>query len=543
MEYGTNTNMDIRLPRNKLSGQRLGSYREEEDTLTEATINGGMVTSIDAADIENNQFVMGKNVSVRYDKTSRRYGTEALTPAKPNTNTVLHIANYELFGGDTYLMRFTPSTIHKRDAAAWVNIVGALTGSVNDRFTVATINNRMFFTNNGVDPIQEINITANTFAQAGNAPRYKYICAFNNRIVGASFVDAIAGSTIKVGWSGNLAFTQWDSSVDPSAGSVALVDTATPYSDNISGLFGFTEIALMLRERSLWGIAKQPVSSDPFNFFPIHPGIGCDSPFTAVQITNGIAWFDIRTGTVYAYKVGDKEPSPIGRPVEKSIVQQLNESGVLYGSYNSLYDEYSLCLPDEVGTTVKVWTYNFKTKAWVFEEHVNLTCLNNIDYASQVDMINDLVGNINDLVGVIDSFGSTTEIASRFYGYSNGDITVENQASDLDNGIAYTMLIQSKIYRMPRKKGFVQNFALEYIPRLEGSFTIAYSKDGGTTWTNYKTVTMETADIGVRKRVTCKKHINASNYQWQITCLDGLVDFIEYDISIIRSPSEQEQRS
>jgi hypothetical protein len=531
------------IPKNHLAGLRLPNYREEEDTLAEAILNGGMVTSVDSTDLKNGQFVMAKNAFVRYDKTSRRYGTEALTPAKPNSNRILHLHSWERFDGTSAIYRYTPSTIHKHSIGAWTAVTGAaLNGSTLDRYQTAIINDRLFFTNNGADFIQEINGGANTYARAGNAPKYRYLIGFNNRLLAANYADSVSPSSVQVGWSGNLNFTEWDTAVDPSAGSVALVDTSTDYSDHIRGLFGFTETAILLRERSIWGIGKQPSATNPFTFFPIFPGIGCDSPFSAVSINSGIAWFDIRSGTVYAYRIGDTKPEPIGRPVEKSILSHVNDAVEIFGSYNTAHEEYTICIPSELTSVVRIWTYSFKTQAWTYGEVHNLTCLSNIDYASVQLTIDELTGFVNDLVGTIDSLGSSVEVASRFYGFSNGDVTVENNLSDLDNGTSFEMVLTSKTFNLPRYRGFIQALRIEYIPRLEGSFTISYSKDDGQTWTTYKTVTMDTADIGLRKLAVCRKHLLCSQYTWKITCSDGLVDFVGYDISIIKSMSEQENR-
>lgn len=536
----------LRFPRNSLSGLSLrGSPREEEQTLAEATINGGMVTSVDEADLENNQFLTVKNATVRYDRTARRFGTEAFVDAAPDANAVLHLASYERFGGDVNLVRFTPSSIYEHDGSAWnalaAGVGGSLTGGSSDRFRVATINDRMFFTNNGADVIQEIDLVASEFLALGNAPRYRYLMGFNNRIVGANLAGA-GGSTIQIGWSGNLNFDEWDSGVDSSAGSVVLIDTSADLSDNITGLFGFTDYALMLRERSVWQIAKQPVSSDPFTFSSLFPNIGCDSPYSAVAIEQGIAWFDIRKGTVYIYKVGDTAPTPIGRPIEKTLLSEiLATDGIIFGSYNTLNDEYSLCVPDGNTDFVRIWTFNFRAKAWFYDEIENLTCLANVDYASQVLSIDQLTGFINDLTGTIDELGVSIDTASRFYGFSDGTITIENNLSDLDNGTEFTTEIVSKLWRAPAKKFYVQKFFLEYVPRLEGSFTISYSKDGGNTWTDYRTVTWDDTVAGDRKQVVCSKNINCSLFQWKLTSTDGLFELISYEIKVL--PSETDQRS
>src|SRR6266498_3892139 len=150
---------------------------EQPKTFAEARVNGGMVTSIDPADLENSQLVIAKNSSVRFDRITRRLGTKLFVPAKPDSLKVLNFFAFSRFDGSVNLVRFTPTTVNRATTLAWIPIVGTLTGGVNDRFSIAVLNDRLFFAN-GIDEVQELNVSANTFADAGNAPKYKYITGF-----------------------------------------------------------------------------------------------------------------------------------------------------------------------------------------------------------------------------------------------------------------------------------------------------------------------------------------------------------------------------
>ena len=532
----------LRTPRNQNSGQRAGRYREEEQTILEARINGGMVTSIDQADIENNQFAELKNVTVRYDKTSRRFGSATFTPAAPDANKILLLTPFARFSGVVSLNRLTASSVYSGTSTLWNAVVGVLSGGTNDRFSTAIANDRFFFANNGADYIQELNPTALTHARAGNAPKYRYITTFNNRIIGANLADAVSPNSVQIGWSGDLAFTEWDPLVDLSAGSTPLVDSPTGYADPITGIFGFTETGLLLRERSLYGISKQPIATSPFNFFAIAPSIGCDCPYSAVSIRNGIAWFDLRTGSVYSYTIGTPEPQQIGFPVEKTIVDQVANTATVFASYNTVHDEYTLCLPSETSTLVRMWTYNFRTKAWSYDEQSNISALSNIDYNSSTLVIDDLVGTIDSLTGMIDALSNNIAIASRFYGKTNGVITIENVLEDDDAGMAYTTSIVSKTFQIPRRLGYVNRLRIEYTPRLAGAFTAYYSKDGGLTWNTYKTITWDSDDVGSRKLATFNKHLKCDQYTWKIESASGLFDLLEYEVHAITGAADSRTR-
>lgn len=527
----------LRFPYNKNSGLQLGRYSEQEDTLVEARINGGMVTSIDSADIQNNQFVDLKNVHVRYDKTSRRHGLIKFTPLKPNNNRVLLFTAYERFDKSVTLMRFTSSTIHSGSLSAWTPVVGVLNGSNEDRFTTSIANDRMFFANNGADPIQEIN--GLVFAQAGNAPNYRYLTSFNNRLVAANLAGA-PNNPIKIGWSGNLNFTEWDTGVDPSAGFQILIDSPTDYADDITGIFGFTDEALILRERSLWRMTKQPAASSPFAFSIVAPGIGCDSPYSAISIRNGIAWFDFRTGTVYAYTANMAEPEPIGRPIENTLIEQVVDVSKIFAGYNTVTDEYSLAIPNAASESVRIWTYNFRTRAWWCDEYDNISSVNNIDYSSATLVIDDLVGTIDSLVGTIDSLVNNAAIASRFFGRPTGEIMIQSKNADTDDGVAYNTQIISKTFSIPRRATYISKLRIEFQPLKAGSFSVYYSKDGGLTWVLYKVVSW--SDLSKRKLATFTKNLRCDLFTWKLVSTSGLWDLLEYEASIVQSKSETRER-
>ncbi len=528
----------LRFPRNKFSNLGTSHFREQENVLAESKLDGGMITSIDAADLANNQFTDVKNFSVRKDRTSRRFGTIIYPITKPDSNKILLITPFKQSNGTVLFVRATPSTVYLGTVSAFNAAVGVLTGGADDRFQTAVANYEFYFTNSGVDYIQKLNPGALTFARAGNAPRYKYLTSFNNRLVGANEVDAITPNPIKIGWSGNLNLSEWNAATDQSAGFTSLVDSPTDFSDDITGIFGFTETGFILRERSLWGMNKAPVATNPFIFFVIAPGIGCDSPNSAVSVKNGICWFDLRTKTVYLHKVGDQEPTPIGRPIDSAILATIEDNTKIFGNYNTIEDEYTLCVPHNTSNEVTFWTYNFRTKAWVNEAQDNISALASIDYNSGSLVIDDLVGFINDLLGVINDLSVNVAIPSRFYGKTTGEILIENTTADTDNGTAFTSQLTSKVYSVPKNNEYIQTLNIGYIPRLAGSFTVYFSKDGGSTWTVYKTTTFLTSDIGDRKLCTFKEHINAGEYAWKLEATSGLFDLIKYEIKTVTSDGE-----
>lgn len=530
----------IRFPHNKLSNLRAPSYREQETNLVEARVNGGMVTTIDSSDIENNQFVSLKNVHVRFDKTSRRLGTTLYTPAKPDNNKILAFTAYERFDGGNTFVRITNTSVHLGYSTFWNPVAGVLTGGLDDRLNTVVANDRFFFTN-GVDYIQELDSIALTFGRLGNASRYKFLTSFNNRLV-AAYETGIANNPIKIAWSGNLNFGEWNALNDPSAGFQILIDSPTDFADDIAGLFGFEDVTLILRNRSLWAMSKQPSPTNPFGFNVITSSVGCDAPYSAVAVKNGIAWFDFRAGTAYVYTIGMQEPQAIGRPIEATLLNDVYDSELIFGGYNSVNDEYIIAIPNLTTTITKLWTFNFRTQAWWYDEIDNVSAIANIDYSKSSLVINELVGTIDQLVGTIDSLGNEAQIATRFYGLENGDILKHTALTDSDNSVPYTTQLISKTFTVPKHVGYVTKLLVEYTPQVAGNFSVYYSKDGGFTWKFYKTVTWTNGDSGRRKLATFRKHLKCPQYSWKLESSSGLFDIIGFEISAVVSQEETRQR-
>lgn len=504
---------------------------EQEYPLVEARVNGGMVTAIDAADIENNQFQDVKNWRIRDDKTTKRFGYTQYSVVKPNANKVMLVTTFKRFAGTTIILRLTPSTVHIFGAGVWFTVAGALTGGVNDRFSTAVINDRFFFAN-GVDNVKELNVGALTFGNAGNWEEYKYITGSFNRIVGANLKDSGSPNPVKIGWSGDLNFLETNPAVDFSAGFEFLAESPSDYADFITGLVGFPAMLIIPKERSIWGGIKQPSASNPFQFQTIIPGIGCDCPYSVQKIPNGIAWVDTRTAAVYTYIIGDQVPTPIGRSIERTLMRQITDLNGVFSDYNGTENEYSICIPSLSSNTVKVWTYNFRNKTWLYDEMELLSTLNTIDYSSGVLSFDDLAGSFDSLVGDFNSLvNPSTSVVTRIAGRTDGEILFEEAGTDKDAGVSYSAVLASKRFNLPSRDIYFNELRIEYTCTKSGSFEIQYKKQNSENWITAKTIT---AILSTQNQLaTFKKNILARQIEWRIVSTAGLFEILEYEVMVI----------
>ena len=503
---------------------------KENPPLWESHLNGGMVSTFDPENLDLKSAVILKNMLTRFDHTSRRSGISLFTPAKPNANKILGWFLYQKSDGSEKLVRLTKSTIHAASSGAWVALTGpALVGTDNDRWRTTILEDRMFGTNNGANVIQEIDIGTNTYFNLGNAPKYKYIAGFGDRVVGFSLAGGVPVSN-QLGWSGNRNYAEWNPLVDQSAGSKVLTTSASDVSDFGTGIFSFGPILVIIREKSIWNATLKPVATDPFNTYQAVPNIGSDSPDSIAKCgVKGVAFLDTRTKSTYLYGL-DNSVNIFSDPIKNDLLSSISDPTLVFGCFNQATNEYSICVPSVISTVIKEWIFNFDTKTWSFSEYDNTSLITCLDFASGGITIDELIGSIDALVGTIDQLAPGKSVA-KFFGRTDGELLLEDRNVDLDNGVAYTSQFRSKDFQLPAFKRFVNRLHITYVPRfISGNVTVEYSINGGVSWVFWKTVTLVAGDLNTYKYLVCKKNIMTKRFTFRITSTAGQFELIEYAV-------------
>ncbi len=528
----------------------------ESYKFVESRVNGGMITTIDPADIPKNALQKAKNARVRLDKTETRPGTILLTPAKPDSASVLSMTIFKDKGGTSYNLRFTKDGIYIYGTSGWTQITGTLTGSATDRFRFASVLNSFVFANNGADELQVIDFNTSTFAKLGNAPKYRYVTGFFNRVVGAARANI---SEVEVGWSADGDGTEFDPINDESAGSSPIVESTSDLSDFITGIFGFTNVMILLREQSVWLATKQPVAQNPFNFYSAVSGIGCDAPYSAASGMDGIIWFDKRTGTVWFYGPGN-QPEAIGRPIDNKIVEGIDDPAKIFASYASIPNEYTLCVPRVGGNWVSAYTFNFRTKAWVYDEYYGITGINDTAFASGSVSIDQLVGTIDELTVTIDELSpGQSVIPTRFYGRNDGNVLQEDENSVTDplhaDQVAgdeeFEVELWSKAFNLPEVDMYFAEVVIEYKALDGGIFRLEYSKSGGDAGDALKSDPNNAGDwivaktiiptvLGVPRLIKFAKQIKARRLAWRLFGTKCRFQVLSYEVHAYPSGKSKE---
>ena len=507
--------------------------RVQLQKLVANNLAGGMDTLTSSVDLDNSQFVSLQNIRNLKDSVVDRDGSAFYTPLKPDSLTVLGFFSYIKNDGTVKLLRFTPSSIFLSQASSWLAITGAsLTGGLNDWINVIVANDRCFFTNNGVDVIQEFLPATNTVAVLGDAPKYKYVTAFGDRLVGFNLAGASPNAS-QVGWCGNLNYPEWNSITDQTSGFQTLENSSSDLTDPGTGIFSLSNTMILVRERSIWEATTTGSFSQPFSFYTLIPGVGSDSPRTIKRIPNGIAFLDSRTRNVYTYTISAGYTrgsiASIGDPIKDDLLLNISDPVTVFAEYNVQSQEYMISIPNSTTNITKVWKYSFLYKTWSFDYYPNLTSMDVLDFASGTLDYADLTGSYSGLIGTYASLGAVAvPIVTKFLGYSSGELSYEKLNTDFDAfGGVITKDRVTKDFEIPSNDMYLAEFRLEYDCIVGGSFNVYYSKDSGTTWYLYNT-TSSVAGVGLLYKV--KKQLKTRKVRFQIVNTSGIFKFKEYEL-------------
>lgn len=486
-------------------GQRTSfgdSYIPEEEIIDSIVVNtlNGISTTKKGVEIDDNEFQEAHGFYNRDGRLLAVPFPTTLTPTKPNSNRILGLFNINRFSGVSTHLRFTKSSVHRLNGAAWTAITGAaLVGADYDRFQLVFIEDRAFFNNNGLDVLQEINLAADTYAAAGNARKYKYYTAINNRIIGANLRAAINDPT-EVAGCGDRNYTQWDPATDISAFRTSLIEPELNSIDDITGLMNADNNLMVLRSRSIWLGIPQPVASTPFNFIKIDHR-GCNAPYSIQHVRNGIMWYDPYLQNVFYYDFARKEIAPVGEKIKRTLGSTIGDVSRVFSSFDDYNNEYELCVELSGIGGARIFRLSLDSGTWITHDVLLACCVSN-NVASIPSTTIDGLGStpIDSLVGTIDNLSSDAIIASKIFG------TVDGERKQLTNAFLSTTRLTSKVFRIPGMKQRIDRIELDF--ERMGPVKIFFRfTEKSSVGTNIKTFGLENI-VGDARYPTVKIPIN-----------------------------------
>lgn len=530
----------------------VGSTDEEVYYISSDDFLAGMITDADPQNIPANAQQFIKNGAFARNLLFRRNGLSLYSLTKPNSNRVMAVFAFNETTTGINLLRFTTTGIHKATSTGWTAFTGpALVGSSTDYFDFTVADNRGFFANNGANVIMEILPGTSAWAALGNAPKFKYITSYSNRIVGANLM---AGTNIpyQVGWSGDLNYPEWNPLTDISAGNTPLVDTPADLSDDITGLFNLGTYMCIPRSRTIWLTSKQPSATNPFYFYPAVPKIGADCPRTIKLATSGLFFYSFGKSEVYYYTpgtYGKDQPKEIGTPIRRYLKSLIDDPANVFATFNSDSGVYTILINSNTDSSCKGFSFNQATNNWVYEEYNNVSCFSDLDYATSTTTINGLLGITNNLFGSINSLGGLVAQSNRFVGFANGDLSIQNSYSGFDtelpnivltdNGASFTSYHDSKIIEVPLINEYITKCKVAFKPFTTGLVSLYYSKDDGNTFIKYKDITVSSTMVKKNQIIVGNKFLNTRRFMWRFQSSNCMYSINRFDLEVTRQQNNQ----
>lgn len=508
----------------------------EPETIASTILNGGMTLDFDPSDIPENKSPLVINARVRRDKTSIRNGQFQFLANRPDTKPVTAVISFKIAAKTTYFVRTTDSEVYFTSdisAGVWTLLTGnTLSGRLTDRAVVLGV----LVLADGVGRLQEANLSDGTLADLGDiAPTAKYVTGFSERVVAANGgMSDEASETIY--WSGNRNLSEFDALIDISAGNKRLDTSPRTEIDPISGIFGFSSVMVMPRESSIWVAQQQAIASDPFKTFRAVPGVGTNLPGSIAIGRELLMFIDSRMRDIVVYTPGSNVET-IGIAVRNTIIKDIKNADSISSAYLTSEQEYYILIVE--GNIVKIWCFNFLTQAWTFDEVPLASSIDIIDDFSTYTPFDDLTGTFDALTGTFDELSATpAEIPRLAYGFTNGDITKEDENRQLDfsqtnpAGVAYQFELRSKEFKTTKGDITVNRIEIEYQATVDGVGTLEFSKNGGISFTVAKTFTFKLGKVQILK---FKKQVRSRRFMWRVLATDSKFDLLGYELDAIIS--------
>lgn len=447
----------------------------------------------------------------------RRPGTNTII-AKPDSNPVLKVITLHLPGDRKYLVRVTDSTIHATRALnGWQALTGSgLVGS--SRITSTQFFDDLYLAT-AFTKIVKVNVLNNTYELVSEAPRAKFVTSFADRIFAANIGPETTGAT-RIQWSANAEPEIWDPLVKESAGQENLVSSPSDTGDDITGIHALSQEMLILRERSIWIGTRQPIVFAPIRFTPVSVNHGCDLPYSATRVENGVVWADFRSRGVWLFNPGQL-PQRISNKIDDQLFDDLANLRWAEGTYDPFNQEYHLGLATSEGADIqKTWIFSFRHGAWSYDDSPTVRTLGKNVGLDTLTMIDDLTGFIDGLNpspdGVIDDWaGSETLKTGIFKGVSTGEVIIQSYDYPLDwDASAFTFEWVSQNIGRFEFRQTLTDLLVSCIATVTGTAVFAHSKDNAT-WDHAKTVTITGAAIGQRFGMP-RRQLSGNEIYWRV---------------------------
>ena len=521
------------------STDRLDALDERKQGFPFEDIPDGLIEVNDvtvgmASNLTRDKRPLGSSLSIVNGRSREnwvgRRGGYADYITKPDSNLVMKILGFNGTANDNWVIRVSVGGIH---ATATTTGWTALTGTaytVFGRTTFAQMLNSMYLANTQ-KKIIKVDLEDLSFAEVSEAPVCRFITPFADRLVAAYIHNPAVGLLpFGLAWSENADPLDWTGA---GAGTENLIQSPSDEGDEITGIFGFGHVMIILRERSIWHATRQPFQTAPIRFTPIITGQGCDMPYTAVRTVDeagkltGIMFADHRTNGVFSYTPGSR-PQRVTRLIEdilfEGIVDPLKAEATFDGRNQEYHFGYSTDSSNPHNMS-KYRVFSQHSGAWTTDDSPTATTIGVVSDVGSPKVIDDLTGVIDDLSGVIDDLGGVLiQSPILIKCGTSGEV----QDEDMAEAASHTFTWTSQNLGSVSRRRLVKIFQLLMSASASGDTILEWSRDAST-WTNIKTI----SDPSSLSKIGSKRGFSGDNLYWRVTSKAKEFRFTEWWAKIL----------
>jgi len=500
--------------------QDLQGYEAEPTTdglLEAADLTPGMISATPRATRPIGSSPSIINGRIREDWVGRR-GAYPNYITKPNSNDIMRVVSFHGEQNDNRVVRIANGSMHvATTTAAWVSMTGTAYSGFQ-RVDHAQLLGDLYLSSPELK-ILRLRFGDNTFDPVDAAPQCRYITAFGDRVI-AAYVYSPTDGVLPFG-------LQWPVNSDPldwtgiGSGSENLIQSPSDTGDEITGIFGYSNIAVIFRERSIWHISRQPFSIAPFRFDAIITNQGCDMPWSIARVsdeagrTTGFIYGDKRTNGIYSYTPGSRPVRLQGSTnIEDVLFTSLTDPARVVAAYDPGFQEYHFGYPTASQPSTDLANFrvlSLKNNSIVTDDGPACTSIDVVTDVGAPKTIDDLTGTIDNLTGTIDDLGGVFVFNPAVI---KGDTAGQTVKEDLGTKGTHLFTWESQDLGSISRRRTLKRLVLIMSASASGNTIFQWSKDR-TTWTTIKTI----ADVSSLAKIGFNKPVTGDVIYWRVTSL------------------------